>query len=575
MVLQKFLFLIFIGFCFADISNLISPRKLDESYEFFGRKISDNLKNSDKLMFVGFGNYANQTSSSSFKIYFINQSDFGIETLNFSISIKSTKKEIQCNNPQIIDDVKLSYKCTFDIDNNFTIKQINPNISFTFFNSSGHKLDVTMDNSSFVEESIKTLLVNNEELNYNIFYLEDIEKNVNVYTLTGKINENYTNEKVNLTLSNHIIDCSMNDNKLNFDLSGKLINDTLHGKMAEGNKTKILIYVNNSIIDRIINNIYTINDFKPYIELINFAEFNNSDGDDVTVKAYFRGDSSSLSTNLKKYIKFPVNIDFSDDNTPFNGNASGIRSDINLEKGLVIYNITFPNNENKAIKNIDFGNSFYFSNFEDSNFNIVPIKRYNEDINITNTDKFSYNLIKFQDKNATYELTSFYLDIQNFDYDSDKTNVEKNSTVLLSFIPKDNDNIRDEINCILEIRGTEKLIICKPKKDINTTINTLIIKIVNNTSRLRILNDEDYQTYYSSPNTIGSIDYKYTPLRSPSLRSSSNSLSAGAIVAIVLCTIAAVCAIGIVFFFLNRRPQQPPFKSVNEINIANSTSNIN
>lgn len=98
--------------------------------------------------------------------------------------------------------------------------------------------------------------------------------------------------------------------------------------------------------------------------------------------------------------------------------------------------------------------------------------------------------------------------------------------------------------------------------------------IISNT-RLRFLQNENYRAFYSSSDAQGSIDYEYNPLRPPSKTSSSNRLSAGAIVAIVLSSVAAVCAIIIAFYCLSKRPNPSSNKKPNEISFGNSTSVIN
>ena len=100
-------------------------------------------------------------------------------------------------------------------------------------------------------------------------------------------------------------------------------------------------------------------------------------------------------------------------------------------------------------------------------------------------------------------------------------------------------------------------------------MNTQLI----NGRRFRFLVDEDYQPIYTFGSTNGSIDYKHIPWRSPYLRPSSKGLSAGVIVAIILCTLVVVAAIGFVLYFLIRRASSK--LKAHDIISANSTSNIN
>ena len=56
--------------------------------------------------------------------------------------------------------------------------------------------------------------------------------------------------------------------------------------------------------------------------------------------------------------------------------------------------------------------------------------------------------------------------------------------------------------------------------------------------------------------------------------SKNKGLSGGAITAIILATIAAIVAVGIAIFFLNRRPVNPPVKPVSELQLQNSSAKI-
>ena len=52
-------------------------------------------------------------------------------------------------------------------------------------------------------------------------------------------------------------------------------------------------------------------------------------------------------------------------------------------------------------------------------------------------------------------------------------------------------------------------------------------------------------------------------------------LSGGAITAIVLATIAAVAAVGITFLILNKSQPANPVKNASDMNLQNSTTNLN
>jgi len=576
MVMKQFLLMIIIGFSFADILNQITPRKLDESYELFGRRTDDNSKDIPKLMVVGLGNYnySTQNKNLSFSVYFINPSNASnLTNLNVSVQIKNDTNYIpieilQCFASSNSQNVKLTYEC-FKVIENITIKDIQIKKNFTFYDTNNKIQNVTIEYSSYYEDSINNLLLNSSQiLNYSVFYLDIIEKNNDEYNLTGYFLEveTYNNTYMNLNLSNNTLNCSIINEKINFDTKGKNINDKLHGKMLSGNNSMLLIYANDSVIDLVIsNNNIDSNKFQKYLELLTFAYY-KADGRNAAVNAYFRGDLNSL-TSLPKYLKFPVKIN----NIEFI-NATGIRNITYLEKGCVSYALTI--NANEEIKNITFNETFLFSNDQNfSNIINITVNFYQEDLNIENGDNFEYYVINSTTTNATNDRNSFSLDFKYLNLSSSE--IKNESNVILSFIPYKNDSIRDKINCTLITRTEKFTIVCKPQKDVYTFINTLIINAqLNKATRLRFLTDENYQPIYTLPNATGSINFDYITPRSPTLRHTKNSLSAGAIVAIVLCTIAAILAVGVAFFFLSK-PSVPPIKSQNQVIISNSTSGLN
>jgi hypothetical protein len=306
------------------------------------------------------------------------------------------------------------------------------------------------------------------------------------------------------------------------------------------------------------------------MELLNFANYNVTKINETSVAkvdAYFRGDINSL-TKLTKFLSFPVLIN----NSTNIIKAKGKRTYTDLERGYVIYSITF--NSSEDIENITFDKTVSFSNDEEfKNIINIQVNFFQEDLKINNRNSFIYNVVNSTTMNATNEHNSFSLD---FNYtDLKEVNLFNNSKVILSFIPQKNTTIRDTINCTLFLKKQNNFnIVCRPKKDVYTFINTLIINALNKRGRLRFLDDENYQPIYTLPNATGSINFEYIPLRNPTLRHTKNSLSAGAIVAIVLCTIAAILAVGVAFFFLSK-PSVPPIKSQNQVIISNSTSGLN
>ena len=120
---------------------------------------------------------------------------------------------------------------------------------------------------------------------------------------------------------------------------------------------------------------------------------------------------------------------------------------------------------------------------------------------------------------------------------------------------------------------------CSTNENVIAKLNTLIIKVpVLKNSRLRFLAEEEYNNKTLFFDDENLIDYQYNPdVKGYFGRNKNSGLSAGAIVAIVLASVAALVAVGAVFFFLARRTTTPPpiIKNQPDFNIVASTSNIN
>ena len=137
----------------------------------------------------------------------------------------------------------------------------------------------------------------------------------------------------------------------------------------------------------------------------------------------------------------------------------------------------------------------------------------------------------------------------------------------------------DELDCCSIENNTNIFTInCEPTKDVYTLLNSLIIKVPNVTTnrRLRFLQSSGNSTIRAPKTAQGDIQFDYNPEVNTFGRKSSKKkgLSGGAIAAIVLATIAAVVAVGVAIFFLNRGPINP-IKTSTEMNLPNSTTNIN
>ena len=176
-----------------------------------------------------------------------------------------------------------------------------------------------------------------------------------------------------------------------------------------------------------------------------------------------------------------------------------------------------------------------------------------------------------------YGSNSFFFNF-NFPQNSEQSIEKFNKTkAYMTYIPLDKE-VRDEIECSIENRTTTFVIDCNPKKDVYTFINTLKVNIPKgqSTKRLRFLASTENSTFYTPSDAEGTIEITYDPAINTFGRKASKNkgLSGGAIAAIVLASIAAIAAVGIAIFFLNRMPVNPPIKPTSELQLQNSSAKI-
>jgi hypothetical protein len=150
----------------------------------------------------------------------------------------------------------------------------------------------------------------------------------------------------------------------------------------------------------------------------------------------------------------------------------------------------------------------------------------------------------------------------------------------LNYIPIDNSDKTDEIICNVEKNKTNTFnIVCEPKKDVYTYLKDIkiIVPTISSTRRLRFLQSTGNTSFYVPEDTDEVIDFDYTPEMNIFTRrgTKKRGLSGGAITAIVLATIAAVAAVGITFLILNKSQPANPVKNASDMNLQNSTTNLN
>ena len=316
-----------------------------------------------------------------------------------------------------------------------------------------------------------------------------------------------------------------------------------------------------------------------YVELLGFGNYDDqSPIDNARNQVYFLG----TANNLKKYLRFTATITNTNRSSlralqvPKVVNATGNLTSIDLNTGLAIYNVSYNGTAGMTGNLLIIsGNDYKFSddinNFDSSAVTVIII---GQNINITNPNALIAEFINTMEK-PTYSGNSFSFNMR-FPNTTQKLNISDKQTMYLDYYNLENSK-RDEIDCSIENKTSYFTILCEPKKDVYTQFKTLIMKIPNLSSRrLRFLQTAGNSTYLAPLNANGDIQFEYNPEVNTFARKASKKkgLSGGAIAAIVLATVAAIAAVGIAMFFLNRGPVNP-IKTSTEMNLPNSTTNIN
>ena len=544
---------------------------------------------SEKVMIVGFENYQFKGTTLNFDILLKKSDDFKKYTsLEFNAEVTNdTSSNNFTMNCKLSDSYEneendLSYSCENKIISIQNIKSVKVVPNF-FFSNETVNITLTTNNgiklSSLANNTINNITTETGNLDYKTFTLKSINFKDDEFTFNGKLNTNSTDESAFLVLSEKNITCSVSNTSIKLPMkSNYKINDTLHGKMADkADGSKILIFVENeNVYDSVV---YPRPSLNYDIELLGVGKFKtNTTNQNATAKAYLRGPSSSLSS-LKDYLKFTATI-----NSSQNFTAIGTKNNTKEMKDIIIYDIDFPSTENKTIENITIQKDFVFS--DDKTFSstdtdsptIIYPSEVISDSDIFNIDNFKV-FTPVQYEQAVYRNNFSLL----FPLPDGINKIYNKTNANLSYIPydetsKENKKIREEItNCKIYSYSTSNYytIKCRPKKSFTTYVNTIKF-IVNGdnltSSKLRFLQSTKNKTFAVSADAIGNITHTYEE-QFINRKRSSKGLNAGAIVAIVLASLAAVVAVGLAIFLLSRRPPLPPNKNVVS-NIENSTSKI-
>ena len=572
-----------------------------------------SLGSDKKIMLVGFGNYQNLTllngenkTNISFTLKFKNEDiSQNYDKLNFNLNIfyddKTEDFPVECinsSNAVSKGTIDMKYNCSnvrgIYSDN---IKKVSVKKYFNFSKSYGNDT-IIYEGDEIVESSLASKAINNiinetKELNFSTFFLSKIKSSNKDFTLEGKIDrikENLTEKGAELMLSNGSIDCKISSNTDDNSIdtiqftANKTIIDHLNGKIVINDTLKILIYANKSVDDIISSSEQKLNSKIEILALSNFNFIPNTNNKRAKGIVYFKGPSQSL-IKLKKYIKFKIieggkNLRFLDESGI---SVYGTKNKIKSKNGLAAYDVecTDIDKANLTLTPNDKIKDFFTNDYSD--FSGFSTKLDDEIIhpeNLNISDKnFQYKEIKFLSPKPDYSTNSFSLKIDGGTLKRENISIEDWEIVYLSYIPMFKKNNRDEIKCKLLNKTISFLITCSPMHNVDTYINTMIINIYNSDSKkLRFLDEKSNDTLYIPSDTQEEIHYEYKPISSPfAKKKSSSGLSAGAIVAIILSILAVVVAIAAILSCLNRVPHAriAPNKNIQDINIINSTTNIN
>ena len=546
-----------------------------------------------RLMIVGFRNYYSGTEEPNilFEMLIQKNDDFpNYDFLYMNISLY--------NQSNITKETKLEIRCTYDVDSypkndtnnelylcintdntiHFDGVKVNKNFKFnsTNVNVSGVVLgESDIDESFLSKETINDITTQNITWDFEAFYLDNIDKVNKEFILNGKMIRSFTDEIAYLNLSNNKLICSVNSSVIKFTPSGT-INDHLVGKLADISDTKkILIFATDYDNDLIQ---YPIEE-NSYIDLLDMNSYSPPGiNKNAKNKAYFRG----TLNNLKNYVRFTARIIFNSttlrnlQESHKDVNATGERVDYDLNTGLFTYDVSYNDTANITSKiRIESLHDYKFSNnlksFPSTAVTVIVI---NENLNLTNEKSEIPEMVTYISSKPNIDSTSFSFDLKF--PSSNESFINGKQPVYLNYYNLENSNY-SEINCTIENKTQLCSILCEPKKDVYTQFKRMQVKVPRIPSRrLRFLDSRENKTFFTPTNATGDIQFEYNPEVNTFARKASKKkgLSGGAIAAIVLATVAAVAAVGIAMFFLNRGPVNP-IKTSTEMNLPNSTTNIN
>ena len=546
------------------------------------------------LLLIGFSKFNNPTDTDdkqefSYDILFKkNNSVSEIDNYNFlynNVSISNGTKteqiELNCSkfeNSKTNDD--LSYNCKHEINSIIfgNITKLNASKIFLFSNGTKNFSDVKIVESSLIDETINNIQNQKDELKLNTYYLKSVSNSNNRFTVDGYIKEQFNRTLNSSVLGEEVHALVINGSQISFYVN-KYIDEHLNGKMAkiiEGDNSVdyILIYKNESNIKDLAR--YISPNSKLFVEVFGAGGFSktNSKGN-----IYIRG-SPELLKSLRKYIKFTARAIYNNKNIrnleETSVNATGVKDDNESTENIVVYDVDYKGLPNSNSIDLKPNNDFIFSEDNVTYDEKQLTVDVDPDINLNESNPEIPVVIDLKDPNepVKYNPSSFEIE-----FNTSKLKFSSNESYF-QYPTNIGNKTYEEINCNLFNKTNSNdyyKISCSTSKTIIALVKDLRITVPQISSTRRNLQaTTNNKTFLFPQDSDKLMNYEYSAKTHDYFRrSKSTGLSAGAIVAIILSSIAALVAVGLVFFFL-RKNQSPPFiKNQPYFNVINSTSNIN
>ena len=317
------------------------------------------------------------------------------------------------------------------------------------------------------------------------------------------------------------------------------------------------------------------------VNLLGFGRLIKNTNENAKQQVIFK--NYNANAKLKKFLKFTAKIIYNTRSLRYleekTINATGTQEKI--ENEVYTFNVTYGDTSNVDISSVESNGDYcFYDEGNEGECDKIPVVG-NSDMNVDYDLKLHF--MEKDDQSTFFEnkTDSFDLNVKLNDNDV----LKDNSNIIFNCL---NGTDLKEINmdCLLSnVNGNRYKINCKPKEVIYTFANRVnLIYNVANRRNIRILdetkekhiytlnNSGDREPIFFIPNTNGTDDE--TGLNKfKTHKTSEKGLNGGAITAIVLCSVAALAAVVITIYFLNRHKPNAN-NNIHEITTSKNQMNI-